>query len=268
MSSFSIRRSTKREAFSIVQDALLEHPSLSLNARTVLAWMLGRPDGWEIQIAYMLSKLNITENVWRKIKNDLVRHGFFSQIRVQTEGGKITWVQEATDEPLCTGKKHATKNHPLKTTHGFTKHGKPPIKKDIYKQNNFTIPPTQPLLPTSERSELDLSISYQLKKILAQSKSLLSQISSQELADSMEASLRLGEATGNRVRVPIKLLDYLKKLSIEELEDRGKPILVEREKKKRQLEIKSSYPPQKDEKARVEGEKMIDKLRRNRHKNK
>lgn len=268
MSSFSIRRSAKREAFSIVQDAVLEHPSLSLNARTVLAWMLGRPEGWEIQIAYMLDKLNMSENVWRTVKKDLVDHGFFSQTRIQAGGGKINWLQEATDEPLYLDKQD-TKNHPLKTTHESPTHGKPQIKQDIYKQHNSTIPPTQPLLPISEESELDLSTSHQLNRVLTQRKSLLTQITSQHLADALEASLRHGEATGNKVRIPRKVLDHLKTLTSELLEEWGASVRVEREMKrdfdKKQLDIQYRFQLKPDPVARAKGEQLMHKLRSNRH---
>lgn len=270
MSSFSVRKSSKREAFSIVQDALLEHPTLSLNARTVLAWMLGRPDGWVIQIKYMLDKLHITDNVWRTVKKDLIQGGFFSQTRFKNENGTFTWVQEATDEPLYL----ATKNHPLKTTDGSPTHGKQQIKQDIYKQNNFTIPPTKAFLPqqamdvdnaSSENLtfELDLSVSHHLKKVLEQSKTLVVEITNQKLADALEASLRLGEATGNKVRIPRKVLDYLKTLSPEILEERGQPIVVERKKKKvyaeRQHASEHSFKP--DTEAQAEGERILQKAR-------
>lgn len=275
MSSFSVRKSSKREAFSIVQDALLEHPTLSLNARTVLAWMLGRPDGWVIQIKYMLDKLHITDNVWRTVKKDLIQGGFFSQTRFKNENGTFTWVQEATDEPLYL----ATKNHPLKTTDGSPTHGKQQIKQDIYKQNNFTIPPTKAFLPqqamdvdnaSSENLtfELDLSVSHHLKKILGLSKTLLVEITNQKLADALETSLRLGEATGNKVRFPNKVLDYLKTLSPEILEERGQPIVVEREKKKifaeRQHVIAYSFQQKPDIEARAKGDRILQKVRSDR----
>jgi len=41
-------RVEKRFAFSAVPDALLEDKRLSLSARAVLGWMLGRPPGWKI----------------------------------------------------------------------------------------------------------------------------------------------------------------------------------------------------------------------------
>ena len=265
-----------------MQDALLEHPTLSLNARTVLAWMLGRPGGWEIQISYMLSKLSITDNVWRTVKKDLVRHGFFSQTRIQTEGGKFIWMQEATDEPLYIDKPDTTKNHPLKTTNGLPTHGKPRIEQDIYKQDNFTIPPTKPFPPKqivvddsiSENVafELDLTVSHQLEKVLAQSKTLSVEITNQQLADALESSLRLGETTGNKVKIPRKVLDYLKTLSVEELLEWGQPVAVEREKQKifakRQLAIEYSFQHKPDAEAQQKGERMLQKVRSDRQLNK
>lgn len=276
MSSFSVRRSKNREAFSIVQDALLEHPTLSLSARSVLAWMLGRPDGWEIQVKYMLDKLNITDNVWRTVKKDLMQGGFFSQKRFKNQDGKFTWVQEATDEPLYFDKQDTTKNHPLKTTHGSPTHGKQQIKQDIYKQNNFTIPPTKAFLPAQDVNvehaipgnvsvELDLTHSHNLKRVLEHSKTLVPEILNQQLADALEASLRLGEATGNKVRIPLKVLNYLKTLAPESLEDWGKPIVVEREKKKELAERQQAnvfnFKHKVDATAAEKGARMLQKIR-------
>lgn len=265
-----------------MQDAVLEHPSLSLNARTVLAWMLGRPDGWEIQIGYMLSKLNISANVWRTVKKDLVHHGFFSQTRVQADGGKIIWVQEATDEPLYTDKQDSTKNHPLKITDGLPTHGKPQIKKDIYKQNNFTIPPPNPTSKNNEAEanltesaqggmeeiEIDYTNLTHLSKLVAENKSHTTSITSQTLADALEASIRHGIASGKKVKFPQKIVSFLNTLSEFELFDWGESVRRERERNKlfleRQINIEFSHAAKRDPIAQKAGERILQKARNSR----
>ena len=282
MSSFSVRKSGRREAFSVVQDALLEHPTLSLNARAVLAWMLGRPDGWEIQIKYMLDKLHITDNVWRTVKKDLLQGGFFSQVRFQSEDGKFTWVQEVTDEPLYIDKSNTTKNHPLKTTNGLPTHDKPRIEQDIYKQNNFTIPPPNPtsqnyepeanLAESAQAGMEGIEIDYinltQLSKLVAKNKPHVTSITSQALADALEASLRQGVASGNKVKFPQKIVSFLNKLSKVELVDWGDPVRRERERNKlfleRQINIEFSRVAKPDQIAQKEGERILQKARNSR----
>ncbi|MBK7846249.1 MAG: hypothetical protein IPJ73_02150 [Zoogloea sp.] len=43
----------KRRPYSSVPDDVLEDIRLSMRARLVVAWMLGRPDGWIIRVAMM-----------------------------------------------------------------------------------------------------------------------------------------------------------------------------------------------------------------------
>ena len=67
----------KRQKWSAVPDDVLEHPRLSLRARAVLGWMLGRSDGWVIQIEHMLRVLRMTEYVWASVRNELQAAGYY-----------------------------------------------------------------------------------------------------------------------------------------------------------------------------------------------
>ena len=74
-------RVEKRFAFSAVPDALLEDKRLSLSARTVLGWMLGRPPGWKISLEHMKSVLGVSDKVWPRIRDELANAGYYQQDR-------------------------------------------------------------------------------------------------------------------------------------------------------------------------------------------
>lgn len=89
----------KRRKWSAVPDDVLEDIRLSLRARAVLGWMLGRPDGWEIQIEHMLRVLGLTEFVWAAIRTELQQAGYYRQTRVRQANGTITWIKDVLDPP-------------------------------------------------------------------------------------------------------------------------------------------------------------------------
>jgi len=98
-------RVEKRFAFSAVPDALLEDKRLSLSARAVLGWMLGRPPGWKISLEHLKSVLGVSDKVWPRIRDELANTGYYQQDRqrgVSKRGKKGVWVWEhvITDAPL------------------------------------------------------------------------------------------------------------------------------------------------------------------------
>jgi len=98
-------RVEKRFAFSAVPDALLEDKRLSLSARAVLGWMLGRPPGWKISLEHLKSVLGVSDKVWPRIRDELANAGYYQQDRqrgVSKRGKKGVWVWEhvITDAPL------------------------------------------------------------------------------------------------------------------------------------------------------------------------
>jgi hypothetical protein len=89
--------------FSAVADSVLEAANLSFGARVVLAWALGRQDGFECWIWYMLKTLGLTDRTWPRVRRELVEAGFFYQTREKGDDGKFVWRNEFTDYPLLHG---------------------------------------------------------------------------------------------------------------------------------------------------------------------
>lgn len=95
----------KKRAYSAVPDDILTDKSLSVSARLVLAYMIGRPDGWVIHVSQVCSAIGIgTGGQWRRVRNELENAGFFIQTRTRGADGKIKWHHEVTDVPTILSK--------------------------------------------------------------------------------------------------------------------------------------------------------------------
>jgi len=73
---------------------------MSFGARVVLAWLLGREDGWEIRIGHMCRVLGLTDKSWPRIRDELRSAGFFESTRLKADGGRFEWRNAVTDAPL------------------------------------------------------------------------------------------------------------------------------------------------------------------------
>lgn len=91
---------TRKLRFAAVPDAVLEDCGLSFSARIVLAWALGRQDGFAVWIWYMCKQLGLSDKSWPRVRRELIAAGFFIQRREKGEDGKFIWKNEFTDQPL------------------------------------------------------------------------------------------------------------------------------------------------------------------------
>ena len=90
----------KRAAFSVVPDAVLENLGLSFSARVALAWLLGRPTGWQVRVGHLCRVLGLTGRTWPRSRKELEAAGFFRQERRRGSGNQFVWVHLVTDAPL------------------------------------------------------------------------------------------------------------------------------------------------------------------------
>lgn len=107
--------------FSIVADQILEARSLTFTARIVLAWALGRQDGFECWVWYMCKELGLTDKTWTSARKELINAGYFKQTRERGPDGKFIWRNEFTDAPLYLGQTGGGSNPSpaqVKTKHG------------------------------------------------------------------------------------------------------------------------------------------------------
>ena len=86
--------------FGVVADAVLEHPKLSFTARVILAWALGRSNGFKFGIGYMQEVLGLSDAQWATAKKQLAAIGFYRQYKHRQPDGTFLWINEFTDAPL------------------------------------------------------------------------------------------------------------------------------------------------------------------------
>lgn len=87
----------KGRAWSPVPDDILEDTRMSLKARAVMAWIVGRPSNWILYIRQMQRKLGMTETMWKSVRCELETAGYYKQERVRRTDGKIYWEKSITD---------------------------------------------------------------------------------------------------------------------------------------------------------------------------
>ena len=90
----------KRRSWSTVPDDVLEDVRLNPRSRFLLTWMLGRPNGWKIQVGHMLKVLGISNYEWRSSRAELQRYGYYLQVRVRQTNGSFAWKKEVFDPPV------------------------------------------------------------------------------------------------------------------------------------------------------------------------
>lgn len=76
--------------FGIVPNALLEDKRLSLQARALAAWLVGRADGFEIRIEALKKMLGISDKIWVSARRELETVGWWTsrKFRVPSEKEK------------------------------------------------------------------------------------------------------------------------------------------------------------------------------------
>lgn len=90
----------KKHAFGIVADSVLTDKTLSLSTRAVLAYLVGRPNGWTIHISHLRQVLGISDTVWRRARLQLMQAGYLQQFRFRDPEGKIRWDISVSDTPI------------------------------------------------------------------------------------------------------------------------------------------------------------------------
>lgn len=102
-----------RTPFSIVPDDILTDARLSLSARAVLAFLVGRPHGFKIHIWYVRKEMGeensnrkktpLSPARWRRLRNEMERVGYFRQARERSpETGRWTWRHQIFDTAQTT----------------------------------------------------------------------------------------------------------------------------------------------------------------------
>lgn len=81
----------REAAWSAIPVAMLASPSLSWEAKGLLAFLLSKPDGWEIRTSHLVSIGPAGEDKVLRVLDELERVGYIARYREQKDG-KFQWV--------------------------------------------------------------------------------------------------------------------------------------------------------------------------------
>lgn len=145
----------KGRAWSPVPDDILEDTRMSLKARAVMAWIVGRPSNWILYIRQMQRKLGMTETMWKSVRSELETAGYYRQERVRRTDGKIHWEKSISDVSAPSPQKPPmAKTIGGEPASGFATGGKVGDIPPIHKQKNLPPPPTSSRKLRSKESTL------------------------------------------------------------------------------------------------------------------
>lgn len=133
----------KGRAWSPVPDDILEDTRMSLKARAVMAWIVGRPTNWILYIRQMQHALGMTETIWKSVRSELETAGYYRQERVRRADGKIHWEKSISDVSAPSLQKPPmAKTIGGEPASGFATGGKVGDIPPIQKQRKLPPPPT------------------------------------------------------------------------------------------------------------------------------
>lgn len=133
----------KGRAWSPVPDDILEDTRMSLKARAVMAWIVGRPTNWILYIRQMQRALGMTETIWKSVRSELESAGYYRQERVRGSDGKIHWRKSITDVSAPSPQKPPmAKTIGGEPSSGFATGGEVGDIPPIQKQRKLPPPPT------------------------------------------------------------------------------------------------------------------------------
>lgn len=139
-------------SFSTVPDVLLGDTSLSLAARLVLAYIIGRPPHWVATVTDIQRTLGIPETTWRRLRDELRKAGVVPVDHPKRFGGgrnEFSWVLDVDLSRFWPG---LSTTPPAKLADG----SHPPFSMDGKRRINSSREPTEKTPPLArERARVD-----------------------------------------------------------------------------------------------------------------
>jgi helix-turn-helix protein len=98
----TIIRRKRNSNYTVVSNAMLNDEKLSAECLGVLAYLIGKPDDWEVRPENLSNRFGCGRDRIYRIINDLIEAGYIIRRRIRDEKTKRWSVQEYTvmDEPL------------------------------------------------------------------------------------------------------------------------------------------------------------------------
>jgi len=106
------------DPFARVPKTITENPELSLQAKGLMAYLLGKPGNWRMNVTDICKRSKVKEHTARKTIQELRDAGYIKLTKEKEDGGKIVrWVYLVSDSPIYikTAKKPDVEIHDLET---------------------------------------------------------------------------------------------------------------------------------------------------------
>lgn len=94
-----IRTVKQRGEFTILPKAAINDDRLSWEALGVLAYLLSKPDGWQVNLKHLVKRGRAQDHKVRRIVAELEDAGYMVRRRQNGEGGKWNWITEIYETP-------------------------------------------------------------------------------------------------------------------------------------------------------------------------
>jgi hypothetical protein len=121
----SVIRRAQEGQFTIMPNATVRDPRLSLDALGLLLRLVSRPPNWETRPKSVMRECGIGDSRWRRLSGELVRAGYLTREQERQEDGTWQWVytvyqesQNPEDE-----ENHESSARRGKSTRGLSTHG-------------------------------------------------------------------------------------------------------------------------------------------------
>src|SRR3990167_741232 len=110
----SIYRVVKNTRYFVAANEPFHDKRLSWEARGVMAYLLSKPDGWDVRNYDLENQAPAGERVIRRIVKELVNNGYMHRERVSAGKGKINLLTTVYESPALNPFFHSHAFHPMK----------------------------------------------------------------------------------------------------------------------------------------------------------
>lgn len=98
-----IRRSPRKDNFTIMANTSIRDPQLSLRARGLLATLLSMPDDWQTSTVALSHTVKEGRDAVRKAATELEEAGYLVRTKQANDKGQWTTTWVLHDTPITTG---------------------------------------------------------------------------------------------------------------------------------------------------------------------
>jgi hypothetical protein len=94
-----IIRNSPNVNFTILRNEVLERTDMTLKAKGLYAFLMSKPDYWQISIAGLTVQLAEGREAIMQALRELEKHGYYKKVRTRNENGTFSYEDYLYDEP-------------------------------------------------------------------------------------------------------------------------------------------------------------------------